>query len=228
MIFTVFALPSLLAFLSSIVLGAYVLRRAPKNPANRAFAVWMAFFAVWTFGELMNRFNLDSPEGVAFWSRVAYGGSFFIAPSFAHFVFRLLGKRTGAFLLYVPFLPFVLTLHTSLIVKGARLFWWGYGPENGALYSVFSVMFILLLSYAWYLLWQARKAVKSPLTRKKLNIMLYTAGTAIAVGGFTNAVLPSLGIYLFPLASTFAAITAMGVGYAFMLRWQKTCPCKGF
>ncbi len=217
MAFTLWALPSLAALLLNLGIGIYVLRRNPGNIVNRAFAVWMAFFALWDFGELGLRMAGDAGRAL-FWAEFLYFGVFFIAPSFAYFVFKLLEKRVNTALLYVPFLLLFITLPTGLFIDGVELRPWGYGLHYGIIFPVFGVLFMSLVAYAWYQLWKARSAVKKPLARRKLGLMLYSTMVAITFGGVTDVILPMFGIYTYTLASLLTSFVALGIGYAFLMK----------
>lgn len=217
MAFTLWALPSLAALLLNTGIGAYVLKRNPGSTVNRTFAIWMAFFALWDLGELGLRTAGDATRAL-FWAEFLYFGVFFVAPSFAYFVFKLLEKRVNAALLYLPFILLFITLPTGLFIDGVELRPWGYGLHYGIIFPVFGVLFMSLVAYSWYQLWKARSAVKTHLTRKKLNLMLYPTIVAITFGGVTDILLPMLGIYTYTLASLLTASVALGIGYAFLMK----------
>ncbi len=217
MTFTAWSLPTLLALILNSGIGIYVLRRNPRKPANRAFAAWMASFAVWASAEIMLR-SADDAAGALFWAKAVYLGVFFLGPSYAGFVFRIAEKRFSTALLYLPWALFLPLLLTDLFVKGVYRDAFGYHTVYGSLFPVFGVPFMLLILYAWYILWRAGKGVKSPLARRRLRLMLYPAIATILLGGITNVVLPVLGVYVLSLAAPLSVLIALGTAYAFLLK----------
>lgn len=217
MALTVWALPSLIALLLNSALGIYVLRRNPGNPVNRAFAAFAGFLALWDFGEFGLRIAADAATALL-WARIEFLGILFISPAFAYFVFRLLEKRISAALLYAPFALFLLALPTDLFIKDVALRPWGYGHYYGILFVPFGALLSAVGSYALYLLWKARGAVKNPLTRRKLDLMLYPAIIAQSFGGITDILLPILGIYPYATTSLLTVFMALGIAYAFTVK----------
>lgn len=218
MALTTWALPSLLAFVLNVFVGIYVLQRNPAGSVNRAFAVWMAFVALWGIGEFFMRIS-DNAAGGLFWAKFVYLGVFFIGPAYVDFVFKLIGKKFSSILLYLPFALFLPMLATDLFINGASLQPWGYQMSYGVLFPVFGLaLFLPLITYAWYVLWKARNAVQKPLVRKKLNLVLYSTILTISFGGITDVILPILGIYVYTVASLLTAVMALSIAYAFTLK----------
>lgn len=218
MAFTVWAVIPLFAFVSNSLIGLYVLQRNPANPVNRAFAIWMAFFALWNLGDFGLRIADEAPEAL-FWGKFLYLGYFFMAPAFTSFVLKLLGKKFNTALLYIQFLPFLLLLPTGLMVAGVNRFFWGYQVEFGALYPAFGALFLAWPLYALYLLWRARGAVKKPIVRKKLDLVIFPTIVAYFFGGLVSVSLPIVfGIYPYPLGHFLTALMALSIAYAFTLK----------
>lgn len=217
MAFTSWAFPSLLALALGTAVGAYVLLRNPRGPANRAFAIWMAFYAVWNIGKIGMRSSED-PANALLWAKFAYLGLLFIAPAFAHFAFRLVERKFNAAYLYFPFAALLAILPTGLFISGVHYQAWGYHFYYGALFPLFGLAFFPLVAYASALLWNARNAVKKPLVRERLELVIYPAIAALSYLGASEILLPMLGIYSYPLSGLLTALLALSTAYAFLLK----------
>lgn len=202
--------------LSAALLG-YVLRRNHRSPANRAFALWMAFLSVWGFGRVWMHVA-DDASSALFWAKFLYVGALFTAPAFAYFVCRLVGESARAVLLFLPFVPFAAALPTGLLISGIRDYGWGYHFYYGPLFPVFGGFALSLMMYASYMLLSARSHVPAELERKKLSILAYaTLATSFLIGVF-DIVLPSLGGYVYTVPNLIAVFLGFGIAYAFLLK----------
>lgn len=217
MAFTPWVMPCVAAFGLSAALLAYVLRRNRRSRANRAFAVWMAFLSVWTFGRVWMHVADDAASAL-FWAKFLYVGALFTAPAFAYFVCRLVGKKISAALLFMPFVPLAIALPTDLLIRGVRDYGWGYHFEYGVLFPLFGVFALSLLLYASHVLWQARKHVPSRLARKKLDILAYSTFATVSLIGVLDIILPSLGSYVYTIPNLLAVLLGLGIAYAFLIK----------
>lgn len=164
------ALP-LIALLASSLTGAWALLRNPRNPVNVAFGLWMAFFAIWNLGEI-GILTSAGAEAALFWSKAQYIGIFLLPPSYAYFAFRLIGKGFNRALLFSPFVVFSALLPTDLFVRGVVHDSLHYAKTLGALYPLFSISALLLISYALYVLWRARKQVPGSAAKARLTLLM--------------------------------------------------------
>lgn len=217
MAFTPWVVPCVAAFGLSAALLAYVLRRNHHSQANRAFAVWMAFLSVWGFGRIWMHVADDAASAL-FWAKFLYTGAIFTAPAFAYFVSRLVGKRIGAALLFLPFVPLAIALPTDLLIKGVRDYGWGYHFDYGALFPLFGAFALSILLYASYVLWQARKHVPDGLARKKLGILAYSTFATASLIGIFDIALPSLGSYVYTIPNLLAVLLGLGIAYSFIAK----------
>jgi hypothetical protein len=80
----VYALPSLLGLVLTLVLAAYVLR-SPRKKINVIFLLMLLCAFLWMLGEFMRRFYLATPPP-EIWSYLETAGIIFIAPLFLRFV----------------------------------------------------------------------------------------------------------------------------------------------
>lgn len=227
MAYTLWAITPSLAFLLSTAIGIYVLRRNPRAPANRAFALWMAFYAIWNLGKIGMRSSED-PAGALLWAKFAYLGFLFIAPSFANFALRLVGKRFGPVLLFLPFVLLAATLPTELLISGVQHYAWGYHFGYGMLFPLFgafslltmlfAVSYIFLVTRASRLLRNAERDVPDRLARKKFGYVLYPAAGTLIYLGVSDIVLPALGLIAFSFSGILTSFMALSIAYAFAIK----------
>ncbi len=55
----IYSLPALIVFVTSIILGVYILRKDPRDRFNRSFFIFALAVALWFLGKFMKRANLD-------------------------------------------------------------------------------------------------------------------------------------------------------------------------
>lgn len=223
MTFTVFALPSLAALAANVAIGLYVLHRKRFNTLSRYFAIWMAFFALWSFGEAQV-VSADDAAGTLFWAKFMYVGIFLMLPAYAAFVFKLVGRRFNIAFLYAPFALLALTLPTDFFISGLSSPGPGYAIGGHISYSLvfnetfylFTAAFLLLASYVIYTLYTYLGKVKHPPARRKLSLMLYPMVAVLSVAIISDPILDAVGIYICETGSVFTVLIALSTAYAFL------------
>lgn len=223
MTFAILALPSLAALAANIAIGVYVLRRKNYNSVSRYFAVWMAFFAVWSFGEAQ-AISTDDVAGTLFWAKLMFVGIFLMLPAYASFVFKLVGKEFNIAFLYAPFVLLALTLPTDYFIAGLSSPGPGYVIGGHVSYSlvfnetfyIFAAAFLLLASYIIYTLYTYMRKVEYKPARKRLSLMLYPMVAVLSVAVVSDQILDMAGIYLCATGSVFTVLIALSTAYAFV------------
>jgi diguanylate cyclase (GGDEF)-like protein/PAS domain S-box-containing protein len=175
--FNWFALPLILTALSSLVVGALVLRRERMSPVGGALFLVTVTISVWLGASAAAYCSTDPVTGL-FWTQVAYIGvplfpatlSLYVLVALRQFQHLrvLIWTAMGVAVAFVA-----LANKTELLISGVEKQWWGYYPTYGAAgfwfmgyYAAMIVFGIVLLSA------KLRQAPKGSTSRRRIGMSL--------------------------------------------------------
>jgi len=217
---TLTAWSALIVTLSALVMAATMFVIGTR----RVHYVWACFclaVAVYAVGFFMVA-SVDDPESARFWWKIEYIGTILIPFIFLHFVLDYLGRArrwvigsaylAGLVLVYV-------NLKTDLIINQVT-FMFGelyYNSPPGLLHPLLVAIYVVLITYAHYLLIKAYRASKDAVVRTQIR--LFFVATSV---GFIGGVMNFIAVYGVPLhpATQLTIIIAMPlIGFA-ILRYK--------
>ncbi len=195
--FSPFAVPTFVTAALMLVFSTSVLVRRVSRVAGAFFAI-AASASVWLVAFSLMYCAKDS-ETALFWSRVAYLGVPFLAPSIFHFtaeMLRIARERRGAIVAaWGLAMLFSALAVTGMLIERVQRYWWGYYPRYRLFVSLpFLIFFFgyLLVSLAEFI----RAYPKSRGVEKKRIRLLLIAFTVAYAGGIDF--LPKFGIAVYP------------------------------
>jgi archaellum biogenesis ATPase FlaH len=233
-VFNPWAIISLISLIVNAGLGAMVLRKNPSGRLNRVYAIIAFSLSSWGFGDMMLRMvpesAVDSANYMAgvYYARLVWGFVMFAIFVIFHFILiilrsksKLLKSKGFIATLYIAGIAYGLVgWFTPYVIRGVRWTWFGYtGDRAGTIgYTVFLVVYIILLLFLTVNGVKAFKASKSIIERSQLKLSLLGLVTVIVVGGIGQVLLPVIGKDI-PIANLTALI--MGLCFAFnMLKYN--------
>ena len=193
-----YALPTLLTALLMLGFGVSVLSRRVSAVSLTLFTTTLAA-AVWLLAFTFMYCARDAAAAL-FWSRMAYLGVPFIAPSVYHFTIEVLHlakeRRNEKFMGWLLALMFSIMATTSgLLVDRVQRYWWGYYPRYTAIVSIPFLTFFfgyLIASFAEFIrAYPASRGVE----RKRIRLLMI--GFAVAYVGCVDY-LPKFGVAVYP------------------------------
>jgi diguanylate cyclase (GGDEF)-like protein/PAS domain S-box-containing protein len=212
--FSPFAVPTLVTAALMLLFGASVLARRPSRMAGAFFAMTAAAF-VWLVAFTFVYCAKDAATAL-FWSRVAYFGVPFLAPSIYHFtaeMLRITKARRGAIVASWALAALFSFLGvTGALVVRVQQFWWGYYPR----YSLLIAPPFLLFFFGYLIIAMVEFARAYPKSRgvEKKRIRLLLLAFAVAYLGCVDY-LPKFGISVYPFgyAALFGFVVIVAIAF---------------
>src|SRR5207302_5619519 len=195
--FSPFAVPTLVTAALMLLFGASVLARRPSRMAGAFFAMTAAA-SVWLVAFTFVYCAKDADTAL-FWSRVAYFGVPFLAPSIYHFtaeMLRIAKERRGAIVAAWAMAAIFSFLGVGgILVVRVQQFWWGYYP----CYSLLIAPPFLLFFFGYLIVSLIEFIRAYPKSRgiEKKRIRLLLIAFAVAYLGCVDY-LPKFGIAVYP------------------------------
>ena len=209
-----FALSGLLTGISSLAFGYFVYWKGSNRPLNRLWFIFTVSVALWGFGGMWIALAPTPSEALWAW-RLAYAcGVVWIPILFYHFVhaFCNLPGRTFLILCYATGVGVLPLCFTNLFFSGVRVsFSSFYYALPGALFPLFVVWWVMLVSYSHYQLFRMRRVTSG---QKRSQIEYFFLATAIGYLGGSLDYLPIFGIDLYPYGNFAIVLYPMIMTYA--------------
>src|SRR5437764_4817174 len=196
--FSAYAVPTLLTAVLMLGFGISVLARRVSPVSLTLFCLTLAA-SLWQLAFTFMYCARDAAHAL-FWSRMAYLGVPFIAPSVYHFTVEVLRiakeRRNEKYIGWLLALMFsIMASSSDLLVDRVQRYWWGYYPRYAAIISVPFLTFFfgyLVASLAEFI--RAYPAARG-VERKRIRLLL--AGFAVAYVGCVDY-LPKFGVPIYP------------------------------
>jgi diguanylate cyclase (GGDEF)-like protein/PAS domain S-box-containing protein len=196
--FSAYAVPTLLTAVLMLGFGISVLARRISAVSLTLFSLTLAA-AVWQLAFTF-MYCAHAASTALFWSRMAYLGVPFIAPSVYHFTIEVLRiakeRRNEKYMGWLLALMFsIMASSSGLLVDRVQHYWWGYYPRYTAIISVPFLTFFfgyLVASLAEFI--RAYPAARG-VERKRIRLLL--VGFGLAYVGCVDY-LPKFGVAVYP------------------------------
>ena len=211
---------SLIAGLSHLSLGVYVLLRNYKRPLNAIFFIFALSLAIWGISEFAHRIS-DNPNIASIWIKISGLGWCFMVSFWVHFILifakktEILKRKITYVGIYAPFaIIFYLFLNTDYIYKREpQEEFYGYTSLPGEYVWVYMVFYTILYLTIMYLLWGVMK--KGTTLEKKQSKTIFWGGALFFVfGTLTNIIFPSGHNRIPELGTATSLLWAVSVFYA--------------
>src|SRR5437763_9297520 len=137
--FSAYAVPTLLTAVLMLGFGVSVLARRVSAISLTLFSLTLAA-SLWQLAFTF-MYCARNASAALFWSRMAYLGVPFIAPSVYHFTIEVLRitkeRRNEKYMGWLLALMFsVMATSSGLLVDRVQRYWWGYYPRYSPLISI--------------------------------------------------------------------------------------------
>ena len=212
-ILSIYAFFAYLTSLVTLLLSFLVYSKNRKNPINISFALWTLSGAIWSFGLASHAISTSKSMAI-YWDRILHGTATLVPVFFLFFVLAILGKiKTHKKILVLAFIIdlIILSFANSKFFISDELpkLYFSYFPEPGIIYYVFTVMFIIYVVYACYLLIK-EYICSSGVRRNQLKYLFLGSGLAFIGGSTTFPLVFNIrvfpyGIFLIPPYSAIIA-----------------------
>ena len=130
------------------LLGIFVLSKNKNSSVNRSFFLFALALCFWLFF-YFNLYLKTSYQDALIWAKLATSVVVFIPITFYQFVINFLNLRKEKkvlILLYLWSILFlVLLFKTNLVIKGVKLYYWGYFGIGGPVLNVYAFVYLALL-----------------------------------------------------------------------------------
>lgn len=214
-----------LAILSNCALIFILYYRSQRSLATISYIAFLALITIWIAPKfIMNAFH---PEGYNFesLSRISALGYVFTPVAFLIFAlsyathYKIFQRLIFWFILFIPAVIFIYFSWTSQLIgvheyTKAKLFAWGYETPVGTYFALFVAWFIGVMVSAVVVLLRYYFTITDKVKKKQVMFVLLSLLVPLAVGTFTNGILPVLGVFIFPTGLVLANITAVIIVYA--------------
>jgi two-component system NtrC family sensor kinase len=196
-------LPPFLAAILDLLLGMFVLWRAPRRELNQTFALFALSLTSWNL-DIAALYFFTNYELALYWSEVFRYGMLFIPPTVYHLALALTERWTflnRLFLAagYITALVLCLDNGQGALVPRLESFVWGYYPVGGPLYKFHALSDVLYFGATLYQVARGLRISQSARQRQQLKIVLLGFVFA-AIAGLTN-LLPVYGVHIYPLGN---------------------------
>ena len=216
------SLPTLIAFILNLYLLMLILTQDYRKRVSHIFTVLISLFLIWDIFEFAVRNSMFDDPALIF-AKLTWIAVAFIPPVYLNFALvfpkekRILRNKWSYVVIYLPaFILGYLVWFSDSFIVGTTPILFGeartiiYGPYLN-FYSVYAypvfVAGLLLLFQAW-------KKSKSKRERLQGKWMFYASLIPIVGGSISNIVLPSMGIQVFPLATSFMVVMSLMIANA--------------
>ncbi len=211
---------SLIAILSNLYLGGYVLSLNIKSRVNRVFSLLMLLFALFAFGSFALLLSADE-EAMLFWYKITVLAMVFVPAAFVHFalVFPIESSSVFArgkyvFALYIPSFIFGGLLNTELFIQKVYSGHWGFYSRISLAFYFYVIYVALFVVYGFYALLRAYNE-STRLRRKQAKWAIIGAVTVVIVSLTSDLISLSWNvIYVPPMISWTVTIMAALVAYS--------------
>jgi signal transduction histidine kinase len=186
----------LVAFLLNVSLVGITLFRNPTSRLNRVFSYFLSGLAIWNFGVFLLR-QAPDPSSAYLWEILIHIGLIPVPALYYHFVLIFLERTTQhrrslglAYALALFFSAFNIAA-SSLFMKGVKVTYWGWAPDNGTLYYAFFLYLYAFFVWGLVHLTRSMRAIDSSFRRNRARLI--QIGTAVTLaGGFIDIIRFSL------------------------------------
>src|ERR1700722_2390313 len=222
----VIQITALTAILFNAVLTVMVVARDYRSKLHRIYLGWGIAVTLWNLGVFQLSFDIG-PEQAFRWAKLLQLGIMFIPVILFHLCMVISQGRTGWLMpaFYLLHVGFAISLFFNKFIVGVRKLDVGYWSIPGPGFSLFGVVYTLIVVYLLFFLYRKQKDA-APMQRKRLRALL-AAIIGLSIFG-TNDLMPIIGhntgeaqvfypgthLKFFPLGSFAAVFYVLIIGYS--------------
>ncbi len=222
----VIQITALTAILFNAVLTVMVVARDYRSKLHRIYLGWGIAVTLWNLGVFQLSFDIG-PEQAFRWAKLLQLGIMFIPVILFHLCMVISQVRTGWLMpaFYLLHVGFAISLFFNKFIVGVRKLDVGYWSIPGPGFSLFGVVYTLIVVYLLFFLYRKQKDA-APMQRKRLRALL-AAIIGLSIFG-TNDLMPIIGhntgeaqvfypgthLKFFPLGSFAAVFYVLIIGYS--------------
>ncbi len=213
----------LIAFLSNMFLGFYILYKNPRDRLNLLFSLFVFAVSIWALGDFLVIIS-STIEMAFFFNRVETIGSAAMSVFLLHFILiltknKLLTRKIfniPLFLFfYLPNLFFLYINFTSnLINQDMVLSDFEFVSIYGPLYNLFSLWTTMYVILSILLCYKFSRRIDSKKERNKIKIIIISISIPTIVGIITQVIPPIFGLNTIGITTTTTAIMVFIIAYA--------------
>ncbi len=218
----IYAIPSIIAFILTGLVGLYVFYKNPHENANKIFLLFSVFVILFCLGESMVRLS-DTQEEALFWSKIGYVGSIFGPMTILHFSFIFPKKHTKSntykymlFGIYSICVNVLILFNQFVSIQNVQWSEWGYRVALSSSTSFVGIWVIAILLFTAINLFKKFIKANYLLQKKQIKFILYGVLITLILGTSTNIIPPLLGIEIFPMAAIGMLIFSLFVASAIL------------
>ena len=218
----IYSLPSLGAFIISLVLGVYILGKDTRNKFNRYFFIFTLAVSIWVLGKFMKRADIGvgSPD---LWSIVENIGAIFVAPLMLLFV-SLLQPATNPSLFKKSYFwltiyglcgVFLVLLFSGNLIGEVIPGLWGHEYSIKPAFVFFGIYFLALIFISIARLFRIFSISDArDVIRKQSGLIFMGLVFAAVLTAFADVVFPIAEIDFMPMTSIGLIFFELLISYA--------------
>lgn len=215
----VYSLFPLLAFLSTLVLGLYLLLINRSDKRNLLFFGVCCFLALWSLSHYM-MFTASLANDALFWDRISTVASSFQGAFLLHFVLMFTKNRFRnsflvlSFLYGLAFVFSVVDVLTQFFTVSVIEQYWGFSTISGSWYVVLAVYTALIAIASFVLSFLSYLNSKNGVEKSQLGLLSFAISIPLVGGIITQVLGPVFDIVMFPVTSTLTAVMAIIIAFS--------------
>ena len=215
-----YAMISLIAILSNLYLGGYILSLNIKERVNRIFSLLMLLFALFAFGSFALLISTNEGE-MLFWYKITVLTMVFVTAAFVHFALvfpielsSVFTRGKHVFALYIPSFIFAGLLKTELFIQTIYKAHWGFHSKIGLAFYFYVIYAALFIVYGFYVLLRSYNETTG--LRRKQAKWAVIGAVAVVFISLTSDLIPLSWdvIHVPPMTSWSVTIMAALVAYS--------------
>lgn len=193
------SIPQLVAFATNLFL-LFVVLRSSQRPIYLVYGLFSTCVLIWTMCAFILFYDLSTTNAL-FWGRVLHIAVLFIPVLFFNFIYLLLEFKKNKIIIFflygIAFYFFILNISGNLIVAVKKSFF-GYYSLGGSVYPFFSLYVVSTIVVSLILILKEMFKANSGKLRQ---LKLIACGTALALLGGINDLLPVVGFNYYPFTA---------------------------
>ncbi|HXG38141.1 MAG TPA: ATP-binding protein [Bacteroidota bacterium] len=223
MTFTIYGFLSLLATMTNLLFGIFVLLENPRSPVNRLWSLTIACLIPWGFGEFIMRtiHDYEAAEIVSRWSGIGFCS---IPSFFLHFAIAfckredLLHRFMLLPLIYAPAIIFSALQVSGLVTKIIPL-WHGFASTPAEAYIYYLAWVEFAFGVGLFLCYQKFKRSTTKHERFQTLFVLLAVIIPLTIGTVNDALFPLFGVETLRISVLSTTLTAGLITFA-IVRFQ--------
>ncbi|HEX7259987.1 MAG TPA: histidine kinase N-terminal 7TM domain-containing protein, partial [Candidatus Saccharimonadia bacterium] len=222
--FNPFALLSMAAIISNVVLLVLINRQKRKAPETFWFSLFLLEIIYWATCEMMQRLS-STPEAAISWYSISSPG--WVLLGVTYWIYTLQVTDNMRFIRTLPGILAVIAAPLSFLLLALKTPWlinydiqsvianpWGFYSAYGPLFNYFLIWLEVFFIASLIMMFRRYRSTEDPRVKRQALTTSIALAIPLAVGSFTDGIFPAFDINVIPLAVTLTSIQAAITGYA--------------